>query len=43
MAPAELAGLTLGDVPSSPELTRLRQRRADLGLLFSLYLAEDAP
>jgi len=32
VTPAELAGLTLGDVPSSPELTRLRQRRADLGL-----------
>jgi metal-sulfur cluster biosynthetic enzyme len=31
-APAELAALTLGDVPSSPDLTRLRQRRADLGL-----------
>jgi metal-sulfur cluster biosynthetic enzyme len=31
-APAGLAALTLGDVPSSPELTRLRQRRADLGL-----------
>ena len=30
--PAELAALTLGDVPGSPELTRLRQRRADLGL-----------
>jgi metal-sulfur cluster biosynthetic enzyme len=30
--PAELAALTLGDVPSSPELTRLRRRRADLGL-----------
>jgi len=31
--PAELAALTLGDVPSSPELTRLRRRRGDLGLL----------
>jgi metal-sulfur cluster biosynthetic enzyme len=31
-APAELAALTLADVPSSPDLTRLRQRRADLGL-----------
>ena len=31
-APADLAALTLGDIPSSPELTRLRQRRADLGL-----------
>jgi metal-sulfur cluster biosynthetic enzyme len=31
-APADLAALTLGDVPGSPELTRLRRRRADLGL-----------
>ena len=31
-SPAELAALTLGDVPGSPELTRLRDRRADLGL-----------
>jgi metal-sulfur cluster biosynthetic enzyme len=31
-APADLAALTLGDVPGSPELTRLRDRRADLGL-----------
>jgi len=30
--PAELAALTLGAVPASPELARLRQRRADLGL-----------
>jgi metal-sulfur cluster biosynthetic enzyme len=30
--PAALAALTLGSVPRSPELTRLRQRRADLGL-----------
>jgi len=30
--PAELAALTLGSVPPSPELTRLLQRRADLGL-----------
>jgi metal-sulfur cluster biosynthetic enzyme len=30
--PADLAALTLGSVPSSPELTRLRQRRTDLGL-----------
>ena len=30
--PAELASMTLGDVPLSPELTRLRHRRADLGL-----------
>jgi metal-sulfur cluster biosynthetic enzyme len=29
---AELAALTLGAAPPSPELTRLRQRRADLGL-----------
>jgi metal-sulfur cluster biosynthetic enzyme len=31
-APPELAALTLGDVPASPELARLRDRRADLGL-----------
>jgi hypothetical protein len=31
-APADLAALTVGDVPGSPELTRLRDRRADLGL-----------
>jgi metal-sulfur cluster biosynthetic enzyme len=31
-APVDLAALTLGDVPPSPELARLRQRRADLGL-----------
>jgi metal-sulfur cluster biosynthetic enzyme len=30
--PADLAALTLGSVPPSPELTRLRQRRTDLGL-----------
>ena len=30
--PDELAGLTLGDVPPSVELTRLRQRREALGL-----------
>jgi len=30
--PADLANLTLGAVPASPELDRLRQRRADLGL-----------
>ena len=30
--PAELAALTLGAAPASPEVTRLRQRRADLGL-----------
>jgi metal-sulfur cluster biosynthetic enzyme len=37
--PAELAALTLGEVPGSPELTRLRQRRSDLGL----PAADDAP
>ncbi len=31
----ELAELTLGDVPPSPDLTRLRARRAELGLLAS--------
>ena len=31
-SPAELLKLTLGEVPPSPELARLRQRRADLGL-----------
>ena len=30
--PAALAGMTLGDAPSSAELARLRQRRAELGL-----------
>jgi metal-sulfur cluster biosynthetic enzyme len=30
--PAELAAMTLGDVPASPGLARLRRRRADLGL-----------
>ena len=30
--PAELLALTLGSVPASPELERLRRRRADLGL-----------
>jgi metal-sulfur cluster biosynthetic enzyme len=30
--PADLAALTLGEVPSSPELARLRRRRTDLGL-----------
>jgi metal-sulfur cluster biosynthetic enzyme len=30
--PAELVALTLGAVPASPELLRLRQRRAELGL-----------
>ena len=32
LTPAELAALTLADVPASPQLTRLRHRRADLGL-----------
>lgn len=31
-APAELLALTLGALPPSPELARLRQRRAELGL-----------
>ena len=31
-APERLGELTLGDVPPSAELTRLRQRRAELGL-----------
>jgi metal-sulfur cluster biosynthetic enzyme len=31
-SPAELRSMTLGDAPPSPELDRLRQRRADLGL-----------
>jgi metal-sulfur cluster biosynthetic enzyme len=30
--PDELASLTLGDVPASPEVERLRSRRAELGL-----------
>lgn len=30
--PDELAGLTLGDVPASPDREHLRQRRAELGL-----------
>ncbi|MFI5733587.1 iron-sulfur cluster assembly protein [Kribbella sp. NPDC051587] len=30
--PASLAALTLGDVPESPELDRLRRRRTELGL-----------
>ena len=37
--PAGLLGLTLGAVPESPALTRLRQRRADLGL----PAGDDAP
>ncbi len=32
LAPAELAALTLGEVPPSPALDRLRRRRAELGL-----------
>ncbi len=32
VTPAELLALTLGAVPASPELTRLRERRAELGL-----------
>jgi hypothetical protein len=32
MGPEELAGLTLGSLPLSPELDRLRRRRASLGL-----------
>jgi metal-sulfur cluster biosynthetic enzyme len=30
--PADLAALTLGDLPASPPLDRLRHRRSDLGL-----------
>jgi metal-sulfur cluster biosynthetic enzyme len=30
--PADLAALTLGDLPASPQLDRLRHRRSDLGL-----------
>src|SRR5579859_6949986 len=37
--PAELLSLTLGAVPASPELVRLRQRRAELGL----PAGDDAP
>jgi metal-sulfur cluster biosynthetic enzyme len=37
--PAELLALTLGAVPASPELSRLRQRRADL----RLPAGDDAP
>jgi len=32
VSPEELTVLTLGAVPASPELLRLRQRRAELGL-----------
>jgi metal-sulfur cluster biosynthetic enzyme len=37
--PPDLAGLALGDVPPSPALARLRQRRAELGL----PAGDDAP
>jgi hypothetical protein len=39
VSPAGLPGMTLGDVPPSPALDRLRQRRAELGL----PAADDAP
>ena len=39
VTPAELPALTLGAVPASPELARLRQRRADLGV----PAGDDAP
>ena len=39
LGPAELASLTLGGVPASPALDRLRRRRADLGL----PAGDDAP
>jgi metal-sulfur cluster biosynthetic enzyme len=39
LTPAELAAMTLGAAPPSPELDRLRQRRADLGL----PATDDAP
>lgn len=39
VTPAELVALTLGAVPASPELDRLRQRRAELGL----DTGDDAP
>jgi hypothetical protein len=32
VGPDELAGLTLGALPDSPELTRLRRRRSAVGL-----------
>ena len=32
MQPADLADLRLGDVPPSPDLDRLRERRAELGI-----------
>lgn len=37
--PDELAGLTLGEVPTSPDLERLRARRGELGL----PAADDSP
>jgi hypothetical protein len=37
--PPDLAGMALGDVPPSPALARLRQRRAELGL----PAGDDAP
>ena len=37
--PAELAGLRLGELPGTPELDRLRARRAELGL----PAGDDAP
>ena len=39
VTPAELLAMTLGEVPSSPELARLRRRRAELGL----PAGDDAP
>jgi metal-sulfur cluster biosynthetic enzyme len=39
LGPAELASLTLGGVPASPALDRLRRRRAELGL----PAGDDAP
>jgi hypothetical protein len=39
VTPVELLALTLGAVPASPELARLRQRRAELGL----PAGDDAP
>jgi metal-sulfur cluster biosynthetic enzyme len=39
VTPAALRSMALGDVPASPELARLRSRRADLGL----PAGDDAP
>jgi len=39
VTPAELCAITLGTVPASPELDRLRRRRADLGV----SSGDDAP